>query len=246
MTGSSTNTLCVISQPRYLPIISYIQRLHFSDCFVLLDVVQRQGRGWENRNKLLIPTPKWLSVPISSSTRALIKDTHISGADWIDQHKKAIRHNYKKHPYYNERILNKYYEGVKEMITAGQTEFVDVLEKMLVNSSEIFDIKINIQRASLLPQDEISAAQGPHKLLAICKQLGCKTYVSGANGRAYGVEEAFAGSGIRVRYHVPREEPYPQPNQSEFVPFMGFLDIVFCIGVERTREIITAPPTLED
>jgi hypothetical protein len=55
----------VISQPRYLPTLNYLIRLYFSDCFVLLDNVQRQARGYENRNKLLMPSAKWLSISIS-------------------------------------------------------------------------------------------------------------------------------------------------------------------------------------
>ena len=67
-----TKKLAVISQPRYLPALNYLQRLYFADIFVIFDVVQREVRGFENRNKLLLPKPKWLTIPVSSSGREKI------------------------------------------------------------------------------------------------------------------------------------------------------------------------------
>lgn len=64
----------VISQPRYLPVISYLQRLYFADIFVFLDNVQRQPRGVENRNKIIVNgKEKWLSIPVKSSCLGGIK-----------------------------------------------------------------------------------------------------------------------------------------------------------------------------
>ena len=238
--------MVVISQPRYLPVISYLQRLAFADVFVLFDTVQRQSRGWENRNKLLLPEPKWLTIPISSSSREIIRRTRVRDAEWVSKHKRSIFHFYHKHPYFNAEYLEKYYDDVEKMIRNGNDRFADIIEKTLYNLGEIFGFSPRIVRASSFETDAIRQATGPHKLLEICKELKADTYVSGENGRVYGVNEAFAGSGINVKYHPSDTLRYDQPGRKKFVPYMGFFDALFCIGRDALAREIRRPPLLQD
>ena len=82
----------VISQPRYLPALNYLQRLKHADVFVFLDNVQIQTRGWENRNKILINgKEKWLTIPVSSSKREVVFKAKIAGKDWLWKHKETVK-----------------------------------------------------------------------------------------------------------------------------------------------------------
>lgn len=66
----------MISQPRYLPCLSYLRRIAQADTFIILDNVQMEARGFENRNKLETGNGlKWLSIPVDGSERSLIKNT---------------------------------------------------------------------------------------------------------------------------------------------------------------------------
>jgi len=236
----------VISQPRYLPVISYVQRLAFADRFILLDNVKRQYAGWENRNKLLLPKPKWLTIPISSSRMEIIKNTLVRDSEWVEKHKRSIIDNYKNHPFFDEDLLDMYYNGVKDLIDGGNRHFADIIEKTIHNLGEIFGFSPKIIRASSIENSRIRNTSGPAKLLEICRAAGAKTYISGENGRVYGVPETFAGSGIAVKFHMAQTFEYPQPGQGEFIPYMGFFDALFCVGRDRLAEEILKEPQLAD
>ena len=230
----------VISQPRYLPALNYLQRLFFSDNFVVLDVVQRQARGWENRNKLLIPSPSWLTVPVSSSSRALIKDSFLDGTDWIDEHKKKISFHYRAAPYFDPKLLDQIY-----ILSDESNQYTDILVAMLRNACRLLSFEPKLVFASDLLKPEEFAGGGVEILRRLSERVGAKTYVSGPNGRAYGVIQAFAGSEIGVRFHEFQHPIYDQLSKP-FTPYMGYLDALFCCGVEWLSDFVRTKPDLRD
>ena len=226
----------IISQPRYLPAINYLQRLYNADLFVFFDTVQRQGRGWENRNKILTNgKEQWVTIPVESSSREVIFKTRISGSDWIDEHKNLIRNAYKKKPFYSDEIVDRYYVGVKETLLKNDFNYRDAIVKMNLNVCDLFGFKPKYIYSS---QCDDSECRGVEKLVKISKDVGCGTYVSGANGKEYGVVEAFRDSGINVSFHYFDYPAYPQYGEKEFHPWLSFFDVIFNIGLDRTKNII--------
>lgn len=222
----------VISQPRYLPAINYLQRLFFADCFVLLDNVQRQSRGFENRNKLFIPSLKWLSIPVVSRSREVIFNTKVStDEDWIGKHKRAIHESYSKHPFYNRNLLEVWYQGVDQF-----DDFTDIIEIFLNNICSTMGFKPNLLRASVLVGR--SKGEGIDNIVNIVESINGerKQYVSGPNGRDYGVKKAFSSADIKVYFHDWEPFFYKQHNQLEFHPYLPFLDCIFNIGVKKTEQ----------
>jgi len=228
----------VISQPRYLPALNYLQRLFFADEFVILDVVQRQARGWENRNKLLLSEPTWLTVPVASSSRSLIVDTLIDGRFWVTEHKKKISQHYGKAPFFSEMLLNEAYA-----LNEGSNRYADVLVAMLRNVCRLLSFEPNLVYASDLLRPEDFACGGVETLRALSERVGADAYVSGPNGRNYGVVEGFAGSGIDVLFHEFQHPVYEQRDRP-FVPYMGYLDALFFCGVEWLSGFIRSAPDL--
>lgn len=227
--------MIIISQPRYLPSMHYLQRLRFADTFVLLDNVQRQARGWENRNKILFSgKPQWLSIPIRSSSREVICKTEICDFCWIDNHIKQIVAAYKRCKFFDIGFVEDYFS-----VETRSNSFVDVVEQMLLNIGTICEFSPNVKRSShlLKTQDKFC---GPKFLLKICKELGGNLYVSGSNGRAYGVDDAFSGSGILVKFHQHDMQEYQQENNDgEFVPYMSFFDFLFNEGLGNLKSFIS-------
>ena len=221
-----------------MPALNYVQRLWFADTFVVLDIVQRQGRGWENRNKLLLPDPAWLTVPVLSSSRELIVDTLVSENDWVDDHIKRVRMYYQRHPYFSESLLNQVYGGLFE----NGSSFCSVILRFLRNVCDILGFLPNFILASEVADQRVYDASGPEKLLELCRKVGADIYISGANGRGYGVNEIFEGSNIEVVYHETLLGEYSQPKRSVFEPFMGVLDAMFCMGIDGLGEMIRKYP----
>ncbi|WP_457601070.1 WbqC family protein [Hydrogenivirga sp.] len=234
----------VISQPRYLPHISYIQRLYFADIFVFLDNVQRQYLGVENRNKIIINGKvKWLTIPVSSSRKEKIYKAKISGISWIDKHKRILIEAYKKHPYFSYKLIEAYYKDAEKVLLKTDFSYADTLIHLVLNCCEIFGFRPEYLRATELNVPEV---KGVENLYNVVKNSGGDIYISGSNGRTYGVKEYFEERGIKVLFHDPSDIRYNQHGVDEFIPFLCFFDTIFNIGLDRTRELILQEPILNE
>ncbi len=234
----------VISQPRYLPVISYIQRLYFADVFVFLDNVQRQSRGVENRNKIqLNGKVKWLTIPVKSSSREKIYKTKILNDDWIETHKRIIEVAYKKHPFFDKDFIDLYYADTKKILIEKDYNYSDTLIHQVMNCCKIFDFKPNYLRATELQVPEI---KGVENLFNIAVKLDIDVYISGSNGRKYGVKEYFEKRGIKVLFHDPPVIKYTQHGIEDFIPWLCFFDTIFNLGLKNTKEIIYEQPKLKE
>jgi WbqC-like protein len=234
-----------ISQPRYLPAMNYLQRIAFSDVFVVYDIVQRQARAWENRNKLLMPTPKWLTIPIKSSSRALIQDTKIDGSEWLDDHKSQIIFNYQHAPYFDKELLDVYYLSFGICNDLEVMSFSEFAISAITRLFDMLSIPHNFRFASEFSEENVLLAKGVDKLRLICEQLGAGVYISGVNGKDYGVVESFHRSDCVALFHCEKPQQYMQFNSpEEYVPYMGFFDALFNNGREWFRNSIMTSPNL--
>lgn len=227
-----TKKIAIISQPRYLPALNYLQRLYFADVFVIYDVVQREVRGFENRNKLLLPKPKWLTIPVSSSSREKIYKSYVKETDWIKTHKNIIRSYYSKSSFYSNDLLERAYK-----IDSKTNSLTDILIILIKNACDLLSIKPNIVKASnLLDPSELNL-RGIELLKKVFIKTKANTYISGPNGRNYGVTEKFSEANLNFLYH---DFIYPVYNQNSerFTPFMGYLDAIFFAGLKWTTSQI--------
>ncbi len=134
------------------------------------------------------------------------------------------------------------------LVNENELKFTDFIVQTMKNIEEILSLKPRkVLIASEIENDNIKNAFGTHKLREICKTVDANIYISGANGSVYGADAVFTeGYGIKLKYNNPINIEYQQPNQEKFIPFMGFFDYIFCMGVDRVREIITSPLILID
>lgn len=234
----------IIQQPRYLPVISYIQRLYFADIFVFLDNVQRQRLGVENRNKIFINRKvEWLTIPVSSSTKEKIYKSKIHNLEWVAKHKRVIKEAYKKHPFFSEEIIELYYRDIENVLQKSDFNYSDTIIHLVKNCCDIFDIKPKYIKATELNVPEV---KGLENLFNIAKAVNADVYISGSNGRTYGVKEYFEQRGIKVLFHDPPIIKYKQYNTDDFIPWLCFFDTVFNLGVEKTKEFIYQIPDLKE
>lgn len=235
----------VISQPRYLPHISYIKRLYFADLFVFLDNVQRQARGVENRNRFLEKGGRIgiLTIPVKSSTREKIHASIIDGDKWVEKHMKTLKLSYNKHPYYDEKYVDLYYSGVYDTLHATNCNYSATIIRTVLNLAEMLDFKINYIKATELSVPE---EKGLENIYNILKAVNAKTYISGANGRTYGVKQYLEDRGIKVLFHDPEPFVYPQKNSKTFVDWLAFFDPLFNVGKGAVMEYIKSQPILKE
>ena len=227
----------VISQPRYLPALNYIHRMRFSDEFILLDTVQRQSRGFENRNKIMTEsdTSSWLSVPIQSSSRCLIRDAVIDKCDWVSSHRNQLLQSYKDYPHFCHQLLDSYYSRLREVLQ-GNYGFAPVMKAGLDAISEFFECDVNFTFASELEEGDVPTG-GSSKLAYLAQRVGATNYISGPNGKDYGVEGAFSETKVSVSYHHFDFDIFEYER-----PILSFWDPLFLLGKDAIKRILNQKP----
>jgi hypothetical protein len=173
----------MISQPRYLPAMSYIERIKQADVFIILDNVQRNPRFFENRNKITDKNgnQKWLTIPIESSNRALIKDTIISGHEWKTDHYNKVKN------YYNDFTVE--YMFSRYLSSMNTDSYRDSLVSGLNYLKRLFEIKTKFVLASSLSN---ASNGGINELVNLVKKVNGDVYISGPSCLDYGFTPEFA------------------------------------------------------
>lgn len=213
----------MISQPRYMPALNYLQRISLCDVMVYLDNVQYSPRDWENRNRIKTAQGwMWLSVPVVHTGRGqLIKDTRIDNStDWQRKHIRSIEQWYGKAPYFQ-----RYFPGIQRVIDKHHDFLLDLNHAAIEFLTGELKIECRFEVASELGV----TGSGPGLLIAVCSRLGADAYVSGPLGRDYIDNEEFRAAGIEIFYHEYRHPAYPQLH-GEFAPCMSAIDLLFNCG----------------
>lgn len=177
----------MISQPRYLPAMNYIKRIADVNMLIILDNVQRTERGWENRNKV---NDKWLTIPIKSSSRAIIKDTEIDGDKWKIDHAFRIQNAYNI-----KEVTQMYLDYVQQF----DYDYSMSLYNGIRYVKNLFSITTPIVFASDLT-DTING--GIPNLMDLIQKVNGTVYVSGPTCIEYGLTHDVAKSyGIELEIH---------------------------------------------
>lgn len=91
-------------QLHYLPWLRYFHKIAKSDVFVVMDNIQFNKNGWQNRNKIKCSTGwMYLTIPIYNKFQQNLDEVKIDNTqNWRDKHLKALLNNYGKAKYFKE------------------------------------------------------------------------------------------------------------------------------------------------
>lgn len=233
-------TSCMISQPRYLPALSYLQRIRNCDVFIILDTVQHNRQDFEHRNRIGDQAgAKWLSLPLDRSvgSRPLIKQLMLLSEASLQQHCDSILTIYQHADQFNEELTRSLYEPLHTI------DFVSVLLQMLERTFNLLrcgkDGDRRWLRASNLP---VNVIKGPEYLVQLCQHVGASHYVSGPNGKHY-IASEFAEAGLEVSYHQDEPPLYGRSGQPA-IPWLAWIDALHHQGIGYVGDIIRKPMTL--
>ena len=102
-----------IHQSQYLPWPAYFKKIAQSDMFIILDDVQFQKNGVQNRNKIRNKKDDyWITIPVSGPHAESIFEKKIVDKRWRTKHFLSISQSYSRSPYWPiykngiESILN--------------------------------------------------------------------------------------------------------------------------------------------
>jgi len=226
-----------VHQPHYLPWSGYFDKIDSADVFVLLDCVQFEKNGWQNRNRIKTSQGEsWLTVPVLHDFGQLINETLIDNKmKWRQKHIKSIITNYSRAPFFKQYI------NIFENIYLKEWEDLSTLNtEMLFMFSETIGVKTKIRLSSDLKDLPIDPNQ---RLVEIVKHYNGDCYLAGKGSLSYIDTDLFEKNGIKVIFQEYSPEIYPQL-YGEFIPGLSLVDMIFNVGNESYNIIKKGRRTL--
>ena len=218
-----------ILQSSYIPWKGYFDLIRKVDEFIFYDDAQYTKRDWRNRNQIKTKDGLlWLSIPVEVKGKftQAIKDVSIVDPSWSTQHFKSIAGAYAKAPRFQE------YRGVLEELYRGatSTRLSEVNRRFVEGLARILGIgtKLSWSMDYELPEGRVE------RLVALCKQAGATSYLSGPAAKDYIEQDAglFAEAGIEVGYIDYSNYPeYPQLHPP-FEHHVSVIDLILNAGPE--------------
>ena len=214
-----------IHQPQYLPWPAYFDKILQSDIFVILDNVQFQKNGLQNRNQIKNHQGKmWLTLPVKHSFGQLINEVEIDKAKSKIKHLRTLKANYMKSLYFSE-----VYEMIASILHKDNNMLsytsIEIIKKMLSY--------LGYRGEIILSSDFAVTSKGSDLVLELCKTVEAKQYLSGLGGLGYLIREDFDHAGIEVKFQqfiLPKyKQCFPK---IDFIPDLSILDMLFNEGME--------------
>jgi hypothetical protein len=224
-----------IQQPEHFPWLGFFDKMAKSDYFVYLDNVQFKKRYFENRNRIRTErASQWITVPVLTKNRYHQKINEViidNEQDWRRKYLGAVRHAYAK-----ARYLGEYIDELEKIIQQDFEKLVDLNLALIEWGREKLEIRTPTILASRIREYK---ERGSDLILAICKDLRAKVYISGPDGRNYLKLDSFKQDKIKVIYHDYEHPTYKQLHQT-FLSHMSIIDALFCEGKSKLRNLIYA------
>lgn len=223
--------IIAIHQPQYLSWLGYFNKYLLTDMFILLDNVQFQRNGFQNRTRIKGDNgAQWLTVPVSYDFPSKIFDVKVNNlVNWQEKQWKTIVQNYRKANYFR-----KYSNEIESIFKSSFDNLVDLIVVSNDILLRLLKIDIPVVRASSL---DVSGAK-TDLLLSICRRVSADAYLSGIGGKEYMEEDKFVEAGIKVIYQNYKHPIYDQLHaEKPFEPNMSILDLLFNCG-EKSCDII--------
>lgn len=215
-----------IHQPQYIPWLPYFLKIAASDLFIILDTVDFQKNGLQNRNQIKTAQgAHWLTVPVKHKFGQKISEVLINNdVDWRRKHFQTIRQCYTKAAVfkdYEEELISFYNQDWKKLSELN-TEFIFLLLKWLEIETPV--IKSSQMNAS---------GNSSELILNLCLESRAQTYLSGMGGKNYLDYHMFKEAGIAIEFQaatLPKEYPQLFPNLGSMTD-LSTLDILLNCGV---------------
>jgi hypothetical protein len=230
--------ILVAHQPHFLPWLGYLDRMARADLFVIVDHVQFERRGFQNRTMIrLNDHGRWMTVPVvQRSQKERIEEKRVcngpeaSSRAWGPAMYQTIHYAYRAAPFFD-----RYGPRLKEILHARWDKLSDLNLASLEYLREAFDIRTPMLRSS----DLGPVGARSEMLLNICRLAGADTYMGGMGGsRSYLDTELFGNAGVNVVWHDFEHPRYPQGGGRLFIPGLSALDLLLNVGGEEGRELI--------
>ena len=219
-----------IHQLHYLPWLRYVEKIAHCDVFVVLDNIQFNKNGWQNRNKLKTGAGETLlTIPVSASAGQTLDQVRISnGVDWKRKHWRTLEQSYKKAPHFTAHAA--FFEDV---YSHDWTYLNDINNLMLTYFVEALGIRTKIVHASSLDVP----GEATQRLVGLIKAVDGDEYYSGAYALdTYLDLQELEGAGIKLEIQEWKSPVYPQLH-GDFIPDLSIVDLLMNCGPAAVQRL---------
>lgn len=221
-----------IHQPHYLPWLRYFEKIARSDAFIVLDDVQYEKNGYQNRNRIKTAQgPVVLTVPVRRPTLLPIGDIEIDNrTDWRRAHRRSVEMSYGKAPYFA-----RYWPELEAIYAESWDRLAALNRAMLLLFLRQLEIPTRLYFSSELPTESRST----QRLAELCRAVHGDVYLSGAYAvDAYLDPAILQDAGIRLAFQNWTAPTYRQTHvRAGFLPDLSIVDLLFNEG-PQSREIL--------
>jgi hypothetical protein len=218
-----------IHQPHYLPWPGYVAKWAAAERFIMLDTVQYEKNGWQNRNRIKTSDgPRWLTVPVHARLGTTIRDVGVDAAQpWRARHLRAIELAYARAPH-----LERHHAGLRDLYAREWDRLAPLAAASAAWLAGALGVGGPVTLASELDLGPGGAsADATTRLVALCRAVGADTYLAGRDGARYMDLAQFRAAGIAVEVQEYTPPVYAQLH-GEFVPSLSALDLLLTHGDE--------------
>lgn len=210
-----------IHQSQFLPWVPYFFKILKSDIFVVLDDVQFQKNGVQNRN--MIKTPKgaeWLTVPVKSRFGAPINEVEVADINMYPRLLKTLDVNCKRSRFF--RIV---YNFIEDIFNSRPNYLHKLNMELLEEILRRIGAKSKIYHSSSMQikkkKDDL--------VIEIIKTFNENEYLSGKGALSYMDLRKFKRAGIKVYTYDFKYAEYDQlwNKRVGFIPDLSIVDLLF-------------------
>jgi hypothetical protein len=233
--------IVTVHQPHFMPWLGYLHRMARADLFVLLDHVQFERRGYQNRTQIRMNgEARWLTVPVAQRSREerivdKVIDNGLHGTPrwWSAIHFQTLRHAYREAPF-----LREYAPALREIFETRWARLVDLDDALLGLLRDALGIRTPMVRSSELRTEGAKS----ELILNLCREVGADALLVGLGGsRRYLDAARFEREGIRLVFQEFTHPVYPQcgaPATSAFTAGLSAIDLLLNRGPAAAREML--------
>jgi hypothetical protein len=219
-----------IHQLHYLPWLRYFEKIAAAEVFIVLDNIQYNKNGWQNRNRIKTSTSALLlTVPVREKAAQRLDEVMIvNDTPWRAKHLRSLEQAYRRAPFFEQH--NEFLRGTygREWIRLN-----DLNRHMLQYFVRALDIRTKIIYAS----DLNVSGTATDRLINLIRAVGGDTYYSGAHAvETYLDAPALAAAGIALQFQHWQPPQYPQLHRP-FISDLSIIDLLMNCG-PRSMQII--------
>jgi hypothetical protein len=233
--------IVAVHQPHFLPWLGYLERMQNADLFIILDHVQFERRGYQNRTRIRMnDEARWLTVPmVQQSQSEIITDKLIDpdAKDWGAKHFQTLRQAYRQAPHFKDFAAE-----LQALLESRWDRLIDLNQATLDFLRGALDI-----RTPLVTSTSLAPASAKSELiLELCKAVGADAYYAGMGGsRAYLDRDKFAAEGVDIIWQEFSHPEHPQCGAAPFIKGLSAMDMLFNCGAEAGKALMRQQPAMQ-